>query len=68
MIDGDAMTRWKYEFRAWAARERLRVWTMPKDWHDWQKAKAFSLMCDNVAGQMHPQLMLFSEVWDPARW
>lgn len=73
------MTRWKVEFRLWAAREKLVTFSVPKDWRDWDKAKVLSRMFDGIARSEEFQrsfqeamdnaivrgYMAFSEVSDP---
>lgn len=41
------MTRWKREFREWAARKGMRVYAYPKDPMHWDVAKTLSLLLDH---------------------
>jgi hypothetical protein len=72
------MTRWKTEFRLWAAHERLHVFTVPKDWREWDEAKLLSRMVNNMAAEPQFQaklnetvkdvLFFGSAIFDPMRW
>jgi hypothetical protein len=62
----------------WAARERLRVWTMPHSWQDWESAKVLSLVCNNIAADEQFQsrlnetvdraLFVGTAIWNPTTW
>ena len=43
------MNRWRREFRAWAERENMAAWAMPKKPEDWRVAQAASRMFDHIA-------------------
>lgn len=77
------MTRWKLEFRLWAAREKLAAFSVPKRWEDYRVAQAVSRVYDSVwrsdefqeavrkdieARLMGGPMMYVSQPNDPANW